>query len=114
MNSNLRNYQNEKLNSYVEQVNRMNSRYENYTKTKWRLEDNLKKVDELFELLNKENIETNTTGQCAICMENLTNKTIVQTKCNHKFCYDCIENNKNYNKHTGDLCGICRESIFNN
>jgi NADH pyrophosphatase NudC (nudix superfamily) len=113
MNSILRNYQNEKLNNYVEQVNRTHSRYENYTKTRWRLEDNLKKVDELFYLLGKENMDTNTIAQCAICMENLTNKTIVQTKCNHKFCYDCIEKNKKYNKNTGNLCGICRESIFN-
>ena len=113
MNSILRNYQNEKLNNYVEQVNWTHSRYENYTKTRWRLEDNLKKVDELFYLLGKENMDTDAIAQCAICMENLTNKTIVQTKCNHKFCYDCIEKNKKHNKNTGNLCGICRETIFN-
>lgn len=108
-----REYHNEKLNNYVEQVNLMHSHYENYTKTRWRLEDNLKKVDKLFYLLGKENMNTNVIEQCAICMENLTNKMIVQTKCNHKFCYDCIENNKKYNKNTGNLCGICRETLFN-
>lgn len=112
MNAIIGNYNNEKIYNYVEQVNMMHNRYENYTKTKWKIEDNLKKVNELFKLLGKENIEI-TNVQCAICLENLTNKTFVQTKCNHKFCYDCIENNKKYNKNTGNLCGICRERLFN-
>lgn len=111
MNTILRNYNIEKTNNYVEQVSTIHARYENYTKTRWALDSSLQKVNKLFETLNKEN---ETIMQCAICMENLTNKTIVQTKCNHKFCYDCIEKNKRYNKTTGNLCGICRKDIFNN
>lgn len=105
-------YRDEKFNNYIERSAMAHERYENYTKTNWKLEDTMCKLNNIVDALKKQNANM-TTVCCAICMENVTNKTVVQTKCNHTFCYDCIENNKKYNQSTGNLCGLCRENIFN-
>tara|TARA_B110000285_G_C14890515_1_gene498313 strand:- start:456 stop:776 length:321 start_codon:yes stop_codon:yes gene_type:complete len=55
--------------------------------------------------------EAEPINQCAICYESMDNKSTVKTNCNHTFCLDCVIKNKNNNKHTGKLCGICRSNI---
>jgi len=104
---------NEKIQLYIERINMENNRYENITKTKWNLESTLSKVNSIYNELNKENIQSNITSySCSICLNSTENKTTVKTKCGHTFCFECIDNNRKYNKHTGELCGICRKNIF--
>lgn len=69
--------------------------------------NNLEKI-----LKNKIKEEAEPINQCAICYETMDNKSIVKTACNHTFCLDCVIKNMNNNKHTGNLCGICRNTIL--
>ena len=107
-------YNEEKTQLYIDRINAVNNHYENITKTKWNIESTLSRVNSLYDELNKENIQldNNKNNCCSICLNSMENKTIVQTKCGHSFCFDCIENNRKYNKYTGELCSICRNNIF--
>jgi capsule polysaccharide export protein KpsE/RkpR len=126
------NYQQDKVDAHVERVNMAHSHFNEYKRSKWQLEGSLNTANKLqrtleaailkaaiqqdivsndnrkIELENNQQIEKT----CAICLESLNNKTFVSTKCNHSFCYQCIEFNKQYNKCTGELCAICRSRIF--
>tara|TARA_Y100001970_G_scaffold292160_1_gene432240 strand:- start:1363 stop:1842 length:480 start_codon:yes stop_codon:yes gene_type:complete len=72
--------------------------------------DMINKLNNIEETLKKE--YENETHECVICLTNLKNLNKIKTKCNHTFCFDCINYNKQNNKNTGHLCPVCRCSIF--
>jgi len=102
-------------NRYAERIQLEDNRYETFTKNRWNIEFTLSKVNSIYNELNKENIFANKDNDsCSICMNTMLNKTVVQTKCGHSFCFDCITKNRKHNKYTGEQCGICRANIFEN
>jgi hypothetical protein len=50
---------------------------------------------------------------CSICHNNINNKNIVITDCNHTFHFSCIVKNIKLNLTSGNKCPICRKSFFN-
>ena len=40
--------------------------------------------------------------ECPICLEDLKNKCVLKTRCNHSFCLDCFIN------FTNTICPLCR------
>ena len=50
---------------------------------------------------------------CSICHNNINNKNIVITDCNHIFHFSCIVKNIKLNLTSGNKCPICRKSFFN-
>tara|TARA_R110002096_G_scaffold92390_1_gene208817 strand:- start:4 stop:345 length:342 start_codon:yes stop_codon:yes gene_type:complete len=112
------NHQQDKVELYIERVNMDRSYFDNYKKTQWKLESNINRLKEIENILQKEikkeenSKKTEDCETCAICLESLYNKTTVSTKCQHSFCYECVEANRKYNQHTGSLCTICRADII--
>ena len=51
---------------------------------------------------------------CSICHDNISNKNIVITDCNHIFHFSCIVKNIKFNLTTGNKCPICRNPFLNN
>lgn len=48
--------------------------------------------------------------ECSICMNNISNKNICTTGCNHSFCLSCLLQHLDTNKN----CPLCREFIYDN
>ena len=55
-------------------------------------------------VVNKVEVQQDT--ECPICYNELETKNIFITKCNHKFCGDCIF--KHFQKDNGEFCPLCR------
>ena len=55
-------------------------------------------------VVNKVEVQQDT--ECPICYNELESKNIFITKCNHKFCGDCIF--KHFQKDNGEFCPLCR------
>jgi len=66
-------------------------------------DDLIKKVNNLFNY-------NNNLYRCAICLEFISNKNNVTTKCNHHFCLTCLLENLEVN----NTCPLCREIIIDN
>jgi ATP-dependent 26S proteasome regulatory subunit len=114
---------NNKYGLYVERVLAEHNRYYFMRNVHMEVSIALEKANELQQILkNKineeheneehENEEHENEVHCAICLESMKNKSIVKTSCNHTFCLNCVERNKYSNKHTGNLCPICRNKMF--
>jgi hypothetical protein len=104
---------NEKYKRYAERVLDEHNRYYFTRNTQIDISMALEKANNLQKFLNnKIKEEAEPVNQCAICYESMDNKSIVKTACNHTYCLDCVIKNRNNNKHTGNLCGICRNNIF--
>jgi hypothetical protein len=104
---------NEKYELYAERVLAEHNRYYFTRNTHIDISISIEKAKNLQIFLNnKIKEEAEPINKCAICYETMENKSIVKTSCNHTFCLDCVIQNKNTNKHTGNLCGICRNDIF--
>jgi len=56
-------------------------------------------------------LTNNHSCSCPICFEDLTDGSVVETNCNHLFCYSCIEKQINYHKNKDKYCGLCRSKI---
>ena len=98
---------------FAERVLAEHNRYYFTRNTKMDISMALEKANNLQKFLNnKIKEEAEPINMCAICYESMENKSIVKTACNHTFCLDCVIKNKNNNKNTGHLCGICRSNIF--
>jgi hypothetical protein len=104
---------NEKYDLYTERVLAEHNRYYFMRNVTMEISIALEKANNLQKILNnKINEEPDNGDHCAICLESMKNKSIVQTACNHTFCLNCVEQNKHCNKFTGNLCTICRNNIF--
>jgi NADH pyrophosphatase NudC (nudix superfamily) len=104
---------NDKYELYAERVLAEHNRYYFMRNVHMEVSIALEKANDLQKILkNKINEEPENGVHCAICLESMKNKSIVQTSCDHTFCLNCVEHNKHYNKHTGNLCPICRNDIF--
>ena len=57
-------------------------------------------------ILNKFKQHICINGNCAICLDK--NVETIQTKCNHYFCYNCLESSL---KKCGFFCPVCRSLI---
>ena len=100
----LENKENKENKKYIQkEINNHNCDINNYT-------DMINKLNNIEETIKKEYEKE--TQECIICFKNLENLNKIKTKCNHTFCFDCINYNKQNNKNTGHLCPICRCSIF--
>jgi len=98
---------------FVERVLAEHNRYYFTRNTQMDISMALEKANNLQKFLNnKIKEEAEPINQCAICYESMENKSIVKTSCNHTFCLDCVIKNRNNNKNTGHLCGICRNNIY--
>lgn len=103
---------NEKYKFYADRVLAEHDRYYFTRNTQMEIYTAIEKANNLQQFLNKKvKEEPDPINQCAICYDTMENKSIVKTSCNHTFCLDCVIQNKNNNKHTGKLCGICRNNI---
>lgn len=104
---------NEKYELYAERVLADHNRYYFTRKIQMDISISIEKANNLQRILNdKIKEEADTSNHCAICYESMENKSIVKTSCNHTFCLDCVIKNRNNNKNTGHLCGICRNNIY--
>jgi NADH pyrophosphatase NudC (nudix superfamily) len=104
---------NEKYELYAERVLAEHNRYYFTRNVIMDVSIALEKANDLQKTLQKKIMEEPEPGiHCAICLESMKNKSIVQTSCNHTFCLNCVEQNKHCNKSTGNLCSICRNDIF--
>ena len=57
---------------------------------------------------------TNTSSEtCPICICDINDTNIIIPSCGHKTCIGCFISNLTQNKHTGNLCSICRTTIVN-
>ena len=65
--------------------------------------DNLMKMDSL-----SDETKIVTCIECPVCYDTIHDNNYIITKCNHKFCTDCLFNSLN-NK---SCCPICRQEIF--
>lgn len=54
----------------------------------------------------------NSCESCPICMSDINDTNIVVPSCGHKTCIRCFTSNLIQNKHTGNLCSICRCAII--
>lgn len=98
---------------FVERVLAEHNRYYFTRNTQMDISMALEKANNLHKFLNnKIKEEAQQINQCSICYESMENKSIVKTSCNHTFCLDCVIKNRNNNKNTGHLCGICRSNIY--
>lgn len=70
----------------------------------------LNKVDDLICSLNTS--MQNSSDSCPICLCEITDTNIVIPSCGHKTCIRCFTINLSQNKHTGNLCSICRSPII--
>jgi len=48
--------------------------------------------------------------ECSICMNDISNKNICTTSCNHSFCLSCLLQHLDTNTN----CPLCREFIYEN
>jgi hypothetical protein len=104
---------NNKYKLYADRVIADHNRYYFTRNVKQDIYITLEKANNLQKILkNKINEELENGIHCAICLESMQQKSIVQTSCNHTFCLKCVEQNKHCNKFTGNLCTICRKDIF--
>ena len=72
-----------------------------------------KKLDDVNEIIISsknqqlfDDIET-----CPICINKLNETNVIIPNCGHKTCIKCFVDNLHLNKHSGNLCSICRTSI---
>ena len=54
-------------------------------------------------------IQEKTIDECPICYSDLSNNNFIITKCNHKFCVDCIF--KHFQNDNGNKCPLCRKEF---
>jgi hypothetical protein len=52
-----------------------------------------------------------TCETCPICICEITDTNVMIPSCGHKTCIRCFTSNLIQNKHTGNLCSICRSVI---
>ena len=74
------------------------------------IKNKLNTIDNLIYSLN--NVVDNSLETCPICICHITDTNIIVPSCGHKTCIGCFVSNLSYNKHTGNLCSICRTSII--
>jgi hypothetical protein len=75
------------------------------------IKNKLNIIDNLIYSLN--NVIDNSHEICPICICDINNTNIIIPSCGHKTCIGCFVSNLTHNKHTGNLCSICRTSIVN-
>lgn len=75
------------------------------------MKNKLKKLDNILEECNKENIEQQNQC-CPICYEKVSEKNKFIGKCDHKFCFDCIDTLKKSSHANNNCCPICRFKLF--
>uniref|UniRef100_A0A6C0AWS7 RING-type domain-containing protein n=1 Tax=viral metagenome TaxID=1070528 RepID=A0A6C0AWS7_9ZZZZ len=74
------------------------------------IKNKLNTIDNLIYSLN--NVVDNSHETCPICICEINDTNIIIPSCGHKTCIGCFVSNLSYNKHTGNLCSICRTSII--
>lgn len=57
-------------------------------------------------VVKKINFQEINIDECPICYSELSNNNFIITKCNHKFCADCIF--KHFQNDNGNKCPLCR------
>lgn len=70
----------------------------------------LNEVDNLIHSLK--NQINNCSKTCPICICEINNTNIIIPHCGHKTCIGCFVSNLAQNKHTGNLCSVCRATII--
>jgi hypothetical protein len=75
------------------------------------IKNKLNTIDNLIYSLN--NVVDNSHETCPICICQINDTNIIIPSCGHKTCIGCFVSNLAHNKHTGNLCSICRNSIVN-
>jgi len=74
------------------------------------IKNKLNIIDNLIYSLNNE--IDNSPETCPICICHINDTNIIVPSCGHKTCISCFVSNLSYNKHTGNLCSVCRSSII--
>lgn len=75
------------------------------------IQNKLNNIDNLIYSLNKQINHSPET--CPICICDINDTNIIIPSCGHKTCIGCFVSNLTYNKHTGNLCSVCRTTIVN-
>ena len=83
--------------------------YEDSTDYNLHIKNKLNTYDNIINSLNN---QTNCISEtCPICISEINNTNIIIPSCGHKTCIGCFVSNLSQNKHTGNLCSICRSTI---
>ena len=75
------------------------------------IQNKLNNIDNLIYSLKSQINHSSET--CPICICDINDTNIMIPSCGHKTCIGCFVSNLTQNKHTGNLCSVCRTTIVN-